>query len=60
MLIVLLAVPAGYALHWVRSRLKVESTERDAWKLLENAKSEVESARREAKLQSKDAYIKMK
>jgi len=60
MLIVLLAVPAGYALHWVRSRLKIESTERDAWKMLENAKSEVESARREAKLQAKDAYIKMK
>ena len=59
-LIVLLAVPAGYALRSVRSRLKVASAERDAWKLLENAKIEVESARREAKLQSKDAYIKMK
>jgi ribonuclease Y len=60
MLIVMLAFPVGYALRLVRERLKAESVTREAWRLKELAKQEVDTARREGKMQAKDAYHKMR
>lgn len=59
-LLLLASVAAGYALHAVRTRLKMASAEKNARQLLGDAKRESEAILREAKLHAKDEYIKIR
>ncbi len=55
-----IALAAGYGAHAVRTRLKSAAAQKNARQMLEDAKRESETILREAKLQAKDEYIRLR